>query len=240
MNQVASAQALRKIARLPRASDNVARTLTDEYRRTERLLPKQLIEGCRRASQGLALTEGGSLGISSAIRGEGRSSVAAGLGLVHWLDYECRTVIVDLDLMNPSLHRKFGLAEGPGVSELVDHATKVEDELQRIAGDVWLLPAGASRADAPRALSRFAQSSLMSQLTEWAQLVIVDLPPIMSTPVSVEMARLCSSSVLVVRAGRTSIGQARAAAEMLGGDPSVILNGTHSSVPRWVRRLTGD
>jgi Mrp family chromosome partitioning ATPase len=240
MSQAAAARSPRNIAALPRVSDSVARTMSDEYRRAESLLPRKLIEGCRRAARRLTVPEGGSLGITSAIRGEGRSSVAAGLGLVHWLDYEYRTVIVDLDLPKPSLHRRFGLAEGPGVNELLDHPTKVEDDLQRIAGDVWLLAAGSTRDDVPRALTRFATSSIMSQLTEWAQLIILDLPPTTSTPASVEAARLCSSSVLVVRAGRTSIGQVRAAAEMLGTEPSVILNGAHSPVPRWVRRLTGD
>jgi hypothetical protein len=44
----------------------------------------------------------------------------------------------------------------------------------------------------------------------------------------------------VVRAGITPARTVRASAERLVPAPSVILNGTHSSMPRWVRRLVGD
>jgi Mrp family chromosome partitioning ATPase len=204
------------------------------------LLPRGVLVGCREAIQRIDDDGHHSYGITSALRGEGRSSIAAGFALVEWLDYERRTVLVDLDLEGPSLHERFGLPEGPGISDLVGSHDPVEDYLQRLVGDVWLLSAGGDRENVPRTLSRLTQGTVMSQLAEWADVVICDLPPLLGSPTGLEAARLCSTAVMVVRAGVTPMPRVKEAADSLATPPPVILNGVHSSVPAWIRRATGD
>lgn len=204
------------------------------------LLPATPLQGCREAVQRISPSGPRSFGITSALRGEGRSSVAAGIALVEWMDHERRTVLVDLDLTSPSLHQRFGLPEGPGINDLLEGRVTVEDYLQPIVGDVWLLSAGQSRVDAPRALSRLANSTVLSQLSEWAETIVFDLPPLLGSPDGIEAARLCEVPVMVVRAGVTPIFQISQAVELLAAPPPVILNGVRSALPRWLRRAVGD
>ena len=211
-----------------------------ETQRAQSLLPRRVLEGCREAIQRITDAEPRSFGITSTVRGEGRSTVAAGMALIEWLDYERRTVIIDLDLERPSLHERFGVSEGPGIADLVNGHHAVEDHLQRVAGDVWLLSAGRLREDAPRTLVKLAQSSVISQLTEWADTVVFDLPPLLASSAGLEAARLCATPVLVVRAGVTPLPSVKQAADSLPNLPPVILNGARSSLPRWIRRAAGD
>jgi Mrp family chromosome partitioning ATPase len=206
----------------------------------EHLVRRRLLEGCRRASQridGVNLT---SIGVTSALRGEGRSSVAAGLAMVQWLDHERRTVLVDLDLDKPSLHEHFGLELGPGIGELADGHEDLEEHLQRIVGNLWLLSAGRSRDDSPRVLSRLNGSRLMSQISELADVVVYDLPPLLASSTGLEASRLCDNKVLVVRAAVTPLPRVREAASLLETPPPVILNGARSFVPTRLRRMIGD
>jgi Mrp family chromosome partitioning ATPase len=199
-----------------------------------------VLQGCREAIQRIGDRESLGFGVTSSVRGEGRSTIAAGLALVQWLDYEKRTVLVDLDLEKPSLHDRFGVSAGPGIADLLEGQHAVEDHLQRIAGDVWLLSAGRLREDAPRTLIQLAQSNVLSQLAEWADAVVFDLPPLLASPTGLEAARLCATPVMVVRAGITPLPTVREAVDTLGSSPPVILNGVRSALPRWVRRSTGD
>lgn len=204
------------------------------------LLPATLLRGCREAIQRIGHEGPHSFGVTSALRGEGRSSVATGMALVEWMDHERRTVLIDLDLANPSLHQRFNLPAGNGINDLVDGPTNVEDYLQRIVGDVWLLSAGRPRDDVPRAMSRFAGSHILSQLSEWADTIVFDLPPLLGSDVGVAAARLCETPVMVVRAGITPLPRVKQAVELLATPPPVVLNGVRSALPPWLRRALGD
>jgi Mrp family chromosome partitioning ATPase len=204
------------------------------------LLSATLLRGCREAVQRIGHEGPHSFGVTSALRGEGRSSVAAGMALVEWMDHERRTVLVDLDLASPSLHRRFNLSEGPGINDLVDGPSNVEDYLQRIVGDVWLLSAGQPRDDVPRAVSRLAGSNILSQLSEWADTIVFDLPPLLGSDVGIAATRLCETPVMVVRAGMTPLPRVKEAVELLATPPPVVLNGVRSALPPWLRRALGD
>ena len=204
------------------------------------LLPATLLQGCREAIQRIAPTGLRSFGVTSALRGEGRTSVAAGMALVEWMDHERRTVLIDLDLTSPSLHRQFNLLEGPGINDLIDGPSHVEDHLQRIVGDLWLLSAGGERDDIPRTVSRLAGSTILSQLSEWADSIVFDLPPLLGSADGLEAARLCETPVMVVRAGVTPLPRVKEAVELLSTPPPVVLNGVRSDLPAWVRRALGE
>jgi Mrp family chromosome partitioning ATPase len=218
-------------------TDHEAGTLA--ARNAQGLLPATLLQGCREIVQRISPSGSRSLGVTSAVRGEGRSSVAAGIALVEWLDHERRTVLIDLDLTSPSLHQHFGLSEGPGINDLTEGHVNVEDYLQPIVGDVWLLSAGRSNVDAPRAVSRLAGSTILSQLSEWADTIVFDLPPLLGSPDGIAAARLCATPIMVVRAGATPIPQVSQAVELLVAPPPVVLNGVRSAMPRWLRRALG-
>jgi Mrp family chromosome partitioning ATPase len=224
----------------PRRLETGRDTAAASAREANGLLPATLLRGCREAVQRISHEGPQSFGVTSALRGEGRSSVAAGLALVEWMDHERRTVLIDLDLASPSLHGRFNLSEGPGIQDLVDGPTNVEDYLQRIVGDVWLLSAGKPRDDVPRAVSRLAGSQILSQLSEWADTIVFDLPPLLGSDAGIAATRLCETPVMVVRAGMTPLPRVKEAVELLATPPPVVLNGVRSALPPWLRRALGD
>jgi len=217
-----------------------ARPATDEAQRAQSLLPRSVLQGCREVLQRISDQEPRSYGVTSSLRGEGRSTIAVGMALVQWLDYERRTVLVDLDLEHPTLHERFGVSDGTGLADLADGHFAMEDYLQRIAGDVWLLSAGRLREDAPRTLARLAQGTVLPQLEEWADALVFDLPPLLGSPTGPGGAKLCATPVMVVRAGLTPLPIVKRATDSLPVAPPVVLNGVRSALPAWIRRATGD
>ena len=232
----------RALARSAAASPKTANAAT--LRSAEHMVssaPPVLIQGCREALQRMA-SDGTveHIAVTSSIRGEGRSTVAAGLAIVSALDHELRTVLVDLDLDSPSQSRRLGLPDASGINDLTESGAHIEDYLQPVVGNLWLLSAGRARSDAPRALNRFAASGLLSQLREWADMVVFDLPPLFGSSTGTMAIRVAPQPVLVVRAGATQLSQVARAVELFPEPPAVIVNGIRSSLPRWMQRAAGE
>ena len=57
------------------------------------------------------------IGITSPNRGDGKTLVACNLAVSLALGLQRKTVLVDLNTANPTLHEVFGVAEQPGLSE---------------------------------------------------------------------------------------------------------------------------
>jgi Mrp family chromosome partitioning ATPase len=84
-------------------------------------------------------------------------------------------------------------------------------------------------------------ASLLDQLDERFDHVLLDLPPVLASSDAMNLAQLADAYVMVVRQGSTSEGQVEAALDELQGGETlgVILNRFDSDIPRRLRRLVG-
>jgi succinoglycan biosynthesis transport protein ExoP len=154
--------------------------------------------------------------VTSARRGEGRTSVAVGLARAFARTSPGSVVLADFDLLQPSLHRLFDRPAGPGVSEVLRGEVPLESALSPVAGGaLLLLRAGAGSEDVGPLLGSAAMVQLMSDLRARAKTVILDSTPVASGPEVHAAAALADGVVLVVRADRTIEREARAACARL-------------------------
>jgi Mrp family chromosome partitioning ATPase len=105
-----------------------------------------------------------------------------------------------------------------------------------------MIQAGAVPVARRPALAQGRQlASLLDQLDERFDHVLLDLPPVLASSDAMNLSQLADAYVLVVRQGATSAGQVEAALdELQGGDTlGVILNRFDSDIPRRLRRLVG-
>lgn len=180
------------------------------------------------------------IGVTSAVRGEGRTTTALGLTLAIARDLEASVLLAELDFGHPSLARSLGLPERPGLVDVLSGAQPVQNAIYRLPpGGIDLLPVGSS----PQLASRLLRSSALRQLLETARLAygvtVLDLPPALSSSDVVPLSNLTDGVLLTVRAGVTPArlveqAIARFAAGKVRG---VILNGSRSRIPRWIRRF---
>lgn len=81
-----------------------------------------------------------SIGVTSPNKGEGKTLTAANFAISVALAYKKKTVLVDMNMVNPSLHRVFGTKMRPGLIESFQNGsiflskTKIEQ--------LYVLPAG--------------------------------------------------------------------------------------------------
>ncbi len=121
--------------------------------------------------------------ITSALKGEGKTSLSSHLA-TSLARAGLRTLLVDSDLRNPSVHRLYDLPPEPGLCELLRGEISLEDAIVEVVGPsplgtLSVLPAG--RCD-PQALSALAQDgmrNLLGTLKTRYDFVIVDSAPVL-------------------------------------------------------------
>ena len=202
-------------------------------------LPAWFIDRCRQAY--LSVSFPGPrrvLGITSAMHGEGKTTVALGIATAVAADTGEPTVLLECDLETSS-DEFFGLGDGPGLSEwLVGEQTLRIVRMPPLA-NTFLIPAGGMRRDAARVFYRLSQSTIVEDLQEQFPNVIVDLPPLLSIAYSSLAAKVTERILLVARHGTTPLAALEKAVFLLGHEriSGIVLNGYVSKTPGWLRRL---
>ena len=198
----------------------------------QRELWAKLTEEC---SSALALMGGPpAVGVTSCLRGEGRSTIGIAMGLAQSFRYGRTTVLVDADLEKPSLGKTLGAQAGPGLADVLRGHAELDTCIQWIGKKLGVLPAGNVGGEASRLLARLTAGELVDELVERSDALVIDLPPFSGPGVGI--ARLCPKVILVVRADSTPVEAARRAAAELE-HPPVIINRASADVPRWMRGM---
>ena len=142
--------------------------------------------------------------VTSAVKGEGKSSTAVNLAYVLAQDLGKNTVLIDGDLKNPALHSYAAVASEPGLTDLLQGTQPLDCCLHHLEElPLWIMPTG-NRADRPLELSKVHQlAGILSELRTRFEYLIVDAPPILPVADMNVLAGMADILVLVVRAGST-------------------------------------
>lgn len=202
-------------------------------------IPAGMLEACRAATRLIGGPSLRCLGVTSALRGEGRTSVSLAMAAIQRLDFGRRVALVEMDFENPTLARSHNLDPWPGLAELARGEAPPARVMQRVRDGVHVVTVGVIATSVSRMATEVAQSKALDALGNEVDVVIADLPPLLPGGLGFAAARPFEDLLLVVRAGVTPIARVREAAADLHVTPHVLLNGAHSSLPRWLQRLLG-
>lgn len=153
------------------------------------------------------------IAVTSAGRGEGRTTTAANLALTAVLEGRS-AVLVEADLRHPALGIRLGLAPRAGLAEVLAGRADLGQALARL-GPLPILLAGEGREEGALLRSP-AAAALLAELRSAYELVILDAPPAVALADGDRLAGEADGAILVVRAGTTPRQVVRLAADSLG------------------------
>lgn len=160
--------------------------------------------------------------ITSAGRGEGRTTTAANLALTAAQEGRA-TILVEADVRRPSLARLLGMAPRPGVAEVLEGRAELGQAVARF-GPLAVLAAGEAN-DAGALLRTQRAAALVEQLRAAYELVVLDAPPALAFVDGDRLSGDADAALLVVRAGATPRQVVRLAVESLGDRAAgIVLN----------------
>jgi capsular exopolysaccharide synthesis family protein len=181
--------------------------------------------------------------VSSALAGEGKTTVSLGLALTVAQDYpERRVVLVETDIQHPTLANDFAVEPSPGLVDCILGEEPVESAFRpSFLDNLHLVPVGGPTRGPGRALRSSRMAALIDALRQTYDLVILDSPALLVNSDSVMLSDLADGAILVVRAGVTPASTVAKAIEQIDESKlrGVVLNGSKSAIPGWLRRLGG-
>ena len=200
-------------------------------------LAPEMLDACRSVSLRMGGPRVTCVGVTSAIREEGRSLIAQALALIQATDYRRQTILVEADMESPSLANSLRLAVRPGLSDLAQNASAVSDVLQPAGPRLSVITSGAPLPGSSGTILDLLSAGILSTIQAEGDVVVLDLPPLLASPYGRRAAEMCDQLVMVIRAGTTSLALVKDAIEGLSPAPVLLLNGVHSSLPRWMRTI---
>src|SRR6266478_531652 len=141
--------------------------------------------------------------IASALPFEGKSTVVFNLALAFG-EVGKRVIIADADFHRPTLHRIANATPRKGFTDLLAGTSKLVDTITPITENVQLAPrGGALTAPARTGLGTQRLTKILGDMSDEADYVLMDSPPILLIPDNLYMAAASDGIVLVVAVGQT-------------------------------------
>lgn len=138
--------------------------------------------------------------ITSSVPQEGKSFTAANLACALASGSQEKVLLLEGDLRRPTQSRLFGIRPESGICECVRGTRSLTSSIYSLTGaGVWLLPAGSAEGSPLEIIQSPKLPSLMAQLSEWFDWVVIDSPPMLPLADTTALARLADGILLVTR-----------------------------------------
>ena len=139
------------------------------------------------------------IGLTSSMRGEGKSTTAVNLAYV-FAEKGSKVLLIDGDLRIPSIAKKLQINSTPGLADLLRGKSKELFGFQNYLLDNWfVLPSGDIPPNPSELLGSRRMENVLNQLREHFDYIIVDLPPVNLVSDAVAISKLISGMIVVIR-----------------------------------------
>jgi capsular exopolysaccharide synthesis family protein len=152
--------------------------------------------------------------ITSAVPGEGKSTVAVNLAITMAFSGS-RVLLIDADLRKGTVHEYFELAEQPGLAEVLGGDTPWDQVIQQThVPNLSVMPRGNFPAN-PGELLLAGADALIKEIYQHFDFILFDSAPVLAADDTASLAPKVDGTLFVIRAAYTSARLGRNALDLL-------------------------
>ncbi len=140
------------------------------------------------------------IGVTSALRGEGKSTTAMNLAYT-LAESGKKVILVEGDMRIPVISRTLQIDEEPGLSAVLAGLNKLEEAIKpsSLIDSLVAIPAGKIPPNPSELLSSARMQQLIEELAGKFDFIILDLPPVNAVSDALAVSGLLSGMIMVVR-----------------------------------------
>lgn len=140
------------------------------------------------------------IGITSSVRGEGKSTTAINLAYV-LAESGKRVLLIDGDLRLSSISKKMEIRSTPGLTNLLlgFESQQLGDFKSDLLDNWYIIPAGDIPPNPSELLGSRKMENLLRSLSERFDYIVIDLPPVNIVSDALAISNLISGMIVVVR-----------------------------------------
>lgn len=153
--------------------------------------------------------------VTSAAPGEGKSTVAANLAAAI-AQAGLKVVLLTCDFRRPTTEQFFGVNNLVGLSDVLLGRNSLKSALQKPGDEqLLILTSGRMPPNPSELLGSTKMQELVRSLEEWADMVIIDTPPLLAVADPAAVARWADGVLIVTRGGSSTRDAVKKARELL-------------------------
>lgn len=138
--------------------------------------------------------------VTSAMSGEGRSTVTANLAAAI-CQLGKRVIIIDADMRMPSQHRIWKISNKVGLSDILLGNSEFHNSVSTVFDNLDILPTGVQIPNSLGLIDSPQMSTLISELRSKYDVVIIDTPSFLLTADALFLGKECDGMIVIARAG---------------------------------------
>jgi capsular exopolysaccharide synthesis family protein len=170
--------------------------------------------------------------VTSPSPGDGKTTVASNLAIAIAQTGK-RVLLVDGDCRRPMMHRVYGTKEDHGLASVLAGQSDLASAIHHSSTEnLDILPCGPLPPNPAEMLNSETFTTLLREMSGQYDQVIVDSPPVAPVTDARILAAACDSTILVIRAEKTSRRVAEHARDALASVGAVVLGVVVNDAPR--------
>ncbi len=139
------------------------------------------------------------IGVTSSMRGEGKSTTAVNLSYV-LAEKGKKVLLIDGDLRIPSVAKKMEISSSPGLTDLLmGQGAQISDFQSKMLSNWYILPSGEIPPNPSELLGSRRMEIILNDLKENFDYIIIDLPPVNIVSDALSISNLITGMIVVIR-----------------------------------------
>jgi len=135
-----------------------------------------------------------------------------------------KVVLIDADLRRPSVHRRFGLANDRGLTDLLTSGDPVETAIQATPQEnLFVIASGPIPPSPTELISSPRMEHVVQELARTFDVVVIDSPPILGLADAPALSALADGVIFVVESDRSRRGSLKTALRRLRAMRPILL-----------------
>jgi capsular exopolysaccharide synthesis family protein len=182
------------------------------------------------------------LAVSSAVAGEGKTLMAIQLAANMASTGRKKVLLIDMDLRKSNIAKELRITQNPGLSEFLTGSVPKEKLIRNsVVPGLSVIVGGKTISSPADMLAGEKFRSLLRELREQFDVVILDTPPILPVPDAVTISEQVDAFILLFRFNHTPHQLFRQAIEELGERKimGVVLNGEEKKRDKYYHKYYG-
>lgn len=196
------------------------KSIKDEFRQIKR----KLLNNAFGAGSKM-LTNGNLVMVSSSKPNEGKTFVSINLALSIALEQDKTVLLIDADVLRPSVNRELGISSRPGLIEyLLGEISDLSEILYSTnINKLKIIPAGEPHHLSNELLASDKMAALAQELANRYpdRIVLFDCPPLIGVTETLVLANLMGQALVVVEESKTKLADIKQATESINENVAV-------------------
>ena len=152
---------------------------------------------------------------TSTKQNEGKSTVIANVAYSFSKLENCKVLLMDLDLRNPTVHKMFGVSNTYGLMDNLKHDRSLEKCIHKIEENIHVLPTGAIPPNPTEILSSKKMAKFLEDIKSHYDYIFIDAPPVGVVSDATIISSNVDGVMYVVGANETDLSHAQVAIDNL-------------------------